>query len=51
MEILVYAVVRGHQITMVSDRKQEIQVYVETYNRLKRAEGPLAELRSAILKL
>jgi hypothetical protein len=36
---------------MVSDRKQEIQIYVETYNKLKRQGGPVVELRSAILKL
>lgn len=51
MEIQVYAVVRGHQITMVSDRKQEIQIYVDTYNRLKRAESPKVEMRSAVLRL
>jgi len=51
MEIQVYAVVRGDKITMVSDRKHEIQNYVNAYNKLKHPDGPKAEVRAARLRL
>jgi hypothetical protein len=46
MKVEAYAAVRGDQIQMLSDRKDEVSTYAETYNRLKRADSPRVMLRS-----